>query len=108
MSSAESASITVSRTAADDSQDRELYVSIDGGESEILRFGDSVTLPIAAGHHRLRVHNTWQWKRAEFTAEPGEHVRFSAANLPSRNFGVIATFLGFAPMHTRLERDGAA
>ena len=62
-------------------------------------------MPVDAGTHRLRVHNTWQWKRAEFDAAPGEQVRYAATNLPSRNFGVIATFLGFAPMHTRLERE---
>ena len=95
----------MTRSAQDDSQDRELYVSVDGGPSSILKYGDSVTLPVEPGPHRLRVHNTWQWKRAEFTAAPGEQVRFAAANLPSRNFGVIATFLGFAPMHTRLERE---
>lgn len=97
--------ITVRRTASVDSQDRELYVSVDGGPNSILRYGDSVTIPVDPGPHHLRVHNTWSRKRAEFDVAPGQEVRFSAANIPSRNFGVLATFLGFAPMHTLLERE---
>jgi hypothetical protein len=101
----EPASLTVNRHSPDDSQDRELYVSLDGGPNTILRYGESVTLPLDVGHHLLRVHNTWQWKRTEFEVAPGDQVRFAAANVPSKNFGVLATFLSFAPMHTRLERE---
>jgi hypothetical protein len=99
------AAITVRRTSPADSQDRELYVSIDGGPNTILKYGDSVTIPVDPGPHDLRVHNTWKRQRAAFDVAPGEHVSFRAANVASKNFGVLATFLGFAPMHTLLERE---
>ena len=86
-------------------QERELYVSVDGGPNAILRFGDSVTIPIAQGPHQLRVHNTLSRRRAEFEAAPGEHVRFSAANVKGKGFEIMAVFFGIAPMHTVLERE---
>jgi len=86
-------------------QERELYVSIDGGENAILRFGDSVTVSLTPGPHRLRVHNTISRKRAEFDVKPGDRVRFSAANVRGKGFEMLAAFFGIAPMHTVLERE---
>jgi len=100
-----SAFLTVDRNSPEDSQDRELYVSLDGHDSHILRYGDSLTLPIDAGPHDLRVHNTWSRKRAAFDAAPGEHVRFVAVNLAPKKVGVLAGLLGFAAMETRLTRE---
>jgi hypothetical protein len=100
-----SAQLTVHRTSPEDMQERELYVSVDGGPNAILRFGDSVTIPIAQGTHQLRVHNTLSRRRAEFEAAPGEHVRFSAANVKGKGFEIMAVFFGIAPMHTVLERE---
>lgn len=102
---AEDSLITVHRTSPTDMQERELYVSVDGAPNVILSYGDAVTIPLTPGHHRLRVHNTMSRKRAEFDVGPGEHVRFSAANVRGRNFGILATFLGIGPMHTVLERE---
>lgn len=85
-------------------QERELYVSVDGGPNSILRFGDSVTLPLTPGHHRLRVHNTISRRFAEFDAAPGDRIRFSAANVRGKGFEILAMFFGIAPMHTVLER----
>jgi hypothetical protein len=86
-------------------QERELYVSVDGGPNAILSYGDSVTIPVAPGHHRLRVHNTISRRRVEFDVAAGQRVRFSAANVRGKNFGILATFLGIGPMHTVLERE---
>jgi hypothetical protein len=105
---AKSAQLTVRRTSPADMQERELYVSVDGGPNSILRYGDSVTLPLDPGHHRLRVHNTISRRFAEFDANPGEHVRFNSANVRGKGFALMAMFLGIAPMHTVLERDDAA
>jgi hypothetical protein len=102
---AEDSAITVHRTSPADMQERELYVSIDGSPNVILSYGDKVTIPLTPGHHRLRVHNTISRRRAEFDVAPGEHVRFSAANVRGKNFGILATFLGIGPMHTVLERE---
>jgi hypothetical protein len=102
---AEDSTITVHRTSPADMQERELYVSVDGAPNVILTYGDAVTIPLTPGHHRLRVHNTMSRRRAEFDVGPGEHVRFSAANVRGKNFGILATFLGIGPMHTVLERE---
>lgn len=105
MPQAATATITVHRTAPADMQERELYVSVDGGPNAILSYGDSVTIPVAPGHHRLRVHNTISRRRAEFDVAAGDQVRFSAANVRGKHFGILATFLGIGPMHTILERE---
>jgi hypothetical protein len=86
-------------------QERELYVSVDGGPNSILTYGDSVTIPLEPGHHTLRVHTTISRRRAEFDVASGDQVRFSAANVRGKNFGILATFLGIGPMHTVLERE---
>ena len=102
------AQLTVSRTLPEDMQERELYVSVDGAPNTILRFGDSVTLPIAPGHHRLRVHNTISRRVAEFDAAPGQDIRFRSANVRGKGFAMMAMFFGIAPMHTVLEREDDA
>lgn len=89
-------------------QERELYVAIDGGKNTILRFGESMTVPVSPGHHSIRVHNTLSRRRAEFDVAPGEHVVFRSANVRGRDFGILAMFFGIAPMHTVLERDTEA
>ena len=99
------AQLTVQRTSPDDMQERELYVSVDGGPNAILRYGDSVTLPVSPGRHRLRVHNTISRRVAEFDAAPGQHVRFRSANVRGKGFALMAMFFGIAPMHTMLERE---
>ena len=86
-------------------QERELYVSVDGGPNSILRYGDSVTLPVAPGRHRLRVHNTISRRVVEFEAAPGQHVKFRSANIRGKGFALMAMFFGIAPMHTMLERE---
>lgn len=101
----ETATLTVSRTSPEDIQERELYVSVDGDRRGILRFGDSLTVPISAGHHELRVHNTISRKRAEFDVTDGEQVRYRAANVRGSGFEMLAMFFGIAPMHTVLERE---
>jgi hypothetical protein len=105
MASELTATVTVHRTSSEDMQERELYVSIDGGPTAILSFGDSITMNVDPGRHRIRVHNTLSRRSAEFDAAPGDQVRFKAANVRGRNFGVLATFLGIGPMHTVLERE---
>ena len=102
---ADSATLTVRRTSPEDMQERELYVWVDGDRRGILRYGDSLTVPVSAGHHELRVHNTISRRRAEFDAAQGEDIRFRAANVRGKGFEILAIFFGIAPMHTVLERE---
>lgn len=101
------ATVIVTRNARHDVGERELYVSLDGAPNHILRYGDSVKLPVAPGHHRLRVHNTWKRRVAEFDVAPGEEVRFRAVNAPGKGYTFMAVFFGFALMNTELERENA-
>jgi hypothetical protein len=97
--------LTLHRTASDDMQERELYVSLDGQRVAILLYGDAPTLAISPGRHELSVHNTISRKKVEFDAAPGQHVRFETSNLRGRGFVYLAFFLGAALMRTRLERE---
>jgi hypothetical protein len=98
-------SLTVIRMSPEDMQERELYVAVDGHRRGILRYGDSLTVPISPGHHRLRVHNTISRRYAEFDVSNGEQICFRAANVRGKGFAMLAMFFGIAPMHTVLERD---
>lgn len=78
---------------------------MDGARLGILKYGDSATVPISAGHHELRVHNTLSRKKMEFDAEPRQHVRFKSANVAGKGFAYWAFFLGAALFWTVLERE---
>ena len=97
--------LTVRRTSDDDIKERELYVSLDGERLGILKYGDGATVPVAAGRHTLRVHNTLSRKKAEFDIAPGQHVRFRMANVPGKGFAYWAFFIGAALFWTVLERE---
>ena len=100
----EQATLTVERNSPADMQERELYVSVDGGPNAILRFPSSVTVPLSSGHHKIRVHNTISRRYAEFEAAPGDRIRFRAANVRGKHFAMLAMFFGIGPMYTVLER----
>ena len=101
----ESGTLVVRRTGKRDVGERELYVSVDGGPNAILRFGDTLRLPVPPGRHRLRVHNTLRRRYADFSVVPGQEVRFSAANVPGSGYQFMAVVFGFALMNTELERE---
>src|SRR5688572_7937274 len=101
----ETAWLTIRRDSPDDVQQRELYASVDGKRVAIILFGDVATVAIPPGHHELRVHNTLSRRRVEFDAAPGQHIRFSAANVPGKGFAYWAFFVGAALMWTTLERE---
>jgi hypothetical protein len=102
---AQSATITVHRTSSQDMEERELYVSLDGGPKTILRFGHSVTVPISPGHHTLRVHNTISRRMPSSTRPQVSIFASGTANVRGKGFEILAMFFGIAPMHTVLERE---
>ena len=101
--------LTVRRTSAEDIKERELYVSLDRERLGILRYGDSATISIPPGRHELRVHNTLSRRKAEFDAQPHQHIRFKLANVPGKGVAYWAFFIGAALFWTVVERedDGA-
>jgi hypothetical protein len=96
--------ITVSRTLHTDCGQRQVVVRVDGGPKVPLAFGDSFTLEVPPGAHRLRIHNTLVWKNIHFTIELGEHLDFLIGNEARWwTWGMVAV-LGSAPLFLRVER----
>ena len=80
-------------------------MALDGERLGILKYGDVATVPISPGRHELRVHNTLAPKKAQFDAAPGQHVRFSTANVRGRGYVYWGLFVGAALMWPALERE---
>ena len=98
------ARVTISRTDGSDVQQRQIYARIDDGPSHTLIFGDSVTLDVPAGEHRLRANNTLFWKTVTFTAAAGQHIEFALINQAGvLGLGLLA-LLGVAPLTLAIER----
>ena len=99
------ASITVSRQSAEDVGFREVFLSVDGNDVAILRYGETISHELPAGPHRIRAHNTLFWKTHNIVLQPGEHARFTAINRAGwGTFGMLM-FLGAAPVYLTFERE---
>jgi hypothetical protein len=96
--------VTVSRTAPDDIQQRQIIVKLDGKRLGELMYGDEMSRPMEPGRHRLQVDNTWNWKNVDFTAAAGEHVRFQAVNRGGRFTWFLVGLIGVGPMYVHIDR----
>jgi len=103
--SSEVACITVSRNAPEDVGFREVFVSVDGKDVAILRYGDTITHELAAGPHRIQAHNTLFWKTRDVVLTPGEHARFTAINRAGWGTFGFMVFLGASPVYLTFERE---
>ena len=101
------ARLTIRRQSPDDIQQREIFVSLDGQELAILRFGDSVTRDVEPGEHELRAHNTLFRQRRHLVFAPGDHVRFSVVNRPGWGTYVMMSVLGAGPLYLSLDRESS-
>jgi len=99
------ARITIRRESPDDVGFREIFVSLDGEQVAILGTGETFSLEVAPGPHRLRAHNTLFWKTHELVLKPGEHARFVAINRAGFGTFGFMTFLGASPLYLTFERD---
>jgi hypothetical protein len=98
------ARITVSRTSPEDVGFREIFVSLDGDPVGMLRHGESLTVEVPSGPHRLRAHNTLFWKTHQLILSPGEHARFRAVNRAGwGTFGMLF-IIGAMPVYLTFER----
>lgn len=100
------ATLTITRNAPDDVQDRWVRLHIDDGPEEILRFGDVLSRPLAPGVHRIRAHNTLSRDMLEFTAQAGEQIRVRCLNRFSRGSAIMLLTIGFGFISVRLHLDG--
>ncbi len=85
-------------------QHRQIIVSIDGAPFATLMYGQSVTRPIAPGHHTIKAYNTLVWKTVEFDLADGEHAEFSVVNIPGRWTFPLVALIGAGPIYVSLER----
>jgi hypothetical protein len=103
---AEPARITFCRQSPEDAGFREIFVSIDGESAAILEFGDTVTLEVRPGPHKIRAHNTLFWKTHHLVLRPGEHAKFIGINRTGAiSFGLLF-MLGAFPLYLTFEREG--
>ena len=98
------ATITITRDAADDVQDRWIRIFVDDLPVEILRYGEVLTKQVPPGHHRIKAHNTLSKHTIEFDAAPGEQVRIRCLNTVARGGVLMMLTTGFAFITVRLER----
>ena len=96
--------VTISRNHPTDVRQRQVVARLDSGTKATLFYGDSITLEVAPGTHRLRAHNTLVWRTVKFTVEPGEHLEFILINKgPAWTYAMLA-LLGAAPLFLSIER----
>jgi hypothetical protein len=98
------ASVTVVRNHADDIQQRQMIVWLDGERLGTLMFGDEVTRDLDPGRHRLRVSNTLFWKTVEFDVKSGEQIRFEIINRAGRLTYPMLAFIGVGPLYVTIRR----
>lgn len=97
--------ITIRRTSPKDIQQRQIIVKLDGQRVAELLYGDSVTIPVAPGHHRLRVDNTWNWKTMDLDLAPGEQRKFITWSRPGRFTWFLVGTLGAGPLYVSIEPE---
>lgn len=99
------AMLTVRRTALDDVQDRQVYLSVDGEDWTTLYYGREASREIAPGRHTLKANNTLVRRSVAFDVRPGQHVRFQCVNAAHWTSMLFMAFLGAAILTVRLERE---
>lgn len=102
---ARQALVTISRKSSEDVHQRQVIVKLDGEHKGDLLFGDSLTLAVEPGHHKLQVDNTWNWKTVEFDAVEGEHLRFKTINRTGHWGWFLLSAIGVGLIFVSLERE---
>lgn len=98
------ARLLVTRSSERDVKNRQVFVSLDTHAIGDILFGEKIDRPIAAGRHRIRVHNTLFWKTIDFEAAPGETVHFETVNYSGKGFLHFVLIIGVAPLFLAVER----
>lgn len=99
------ATVIVTRNAADDVQDRVVTLWLDGERWDVLRYGQTLSRSVPAGHHIIKGHNTLIATKFEFDAAPGERVRLRCANTVARGGALLMLLIGWAMLRVRIERE---
>ena len=100
-----SAHLTITRNAASDFQDRQVYLYVDGELWGKVKYGRPLSREIPPGHHSVRAFNTLFSDTIEVTANPGEHVRLRCTNGLGRGGWIMMVIWQIAALRVRLERE---
>ena len=101
--SASAAQITIRRNSPDDIQLRQIVIKLDRKRVAELMYGDSATISVAPGRHRLRVDNTWNWKTLDLNIAPGDHLKFLTINRAGRLTWFLIGTLGAGPIYVSIQ-----
>jgi hypothetical protein len=97
--------ITVRRNSPDDVQQRQIIVKLDGESVGELFYGDTISVAVTAGRHRLRVDNTWNWKTVELDVVTGDHLKFQTVSRAGRFSWFLVGMLGAGPIYVSIKRE---
>jgi hypothetical protein len=97
--------ITIRRTSPNDVQQRQIIVKLDGVNVGEVFYGDTISISVTAGHHRLRVDNTWNWKTLELDVGAGDHFKFQTVSRAGRFTWFLVSMLGAGPIYVSIERE---
>ncbi|HXE35836.1 MAG TPA: hypothetical protein VN087_18115 [Verrucomicrobiae bacterium] len=104
-SAEEQASITIRRKSPEDVQQRQIIVKLDGENVGELYYGDTISIRVTAGRHKLRVDNTWNWKTVELDVVPGDHLKFQTMSRAGRFSWFLVSLLGAGPIYVSIKRE---
>ena len=96
--------VTIGRTHPSDCGQRQIFARLDDHPRVTLLFGESVTVEVLPGRHRLRVHNTLFWKTIDFAIEPAERLEFQVINTARWWTYGMAGVLGSAPLFLKVRK----
>jgi hypothetical protein len=97
------ATIEIFRDTPDDVQDRWVRIFVDDRAAEILRYGETLRLPVTPGHHRIRAHNTLSKHAIEVDLAAGDTLRIRCHNHFAKGGILMMLTIGFAFINVRLE-----
>ena len=66
---------------------------------------DTISVPVPAGHHRLQVDNTWNWKTIELDIAAGDHLKFQTMSRAGRFSWFLVSMLGAGPIYVSIKRE---
>ena len=99
------AQLTVTRNAASDFQDRQVFLYVDGELWGKVKYGRPVSREIPPGRHKVRAFNTLFSHTIEIDAVPGEHVKLRCTNGLAKAGLLTFILLHFTALTVRLERE---
>jgi hypothetical protein len=102
---APTARLTLARTSPNDVGIRQVFVSLDGKDVAVLVNGQTATVEVEPGSHKMRVHNTLVWKNVQFDAAPGEEIRYDIVNRAGFGTTALIATLGVGPIYLTVLRQ---